>query len=124
MSDDKALGFMAIRCHEIHLDGVNAAIERITARVQDRPAYISVDIDVLDPAYAPGTGTPESGGLASWQLLHILRELSSLNVVGADIMEVAPAYDHAEITGIAASHVGYEILSSWAPPLAEGIKTR
>jgi agmatinase len=125
MSDDKALGFMTIRCHQIHLDGVNAVVEAVRARVKDRPAYISVDIDVLDPAFAPGTGTPESGGLASWQLLHIIRELSSLNVVGADIMEVAPAYDHAEITGIAAAHVGYELLSSWAPKLeGDGLRTR
>jgi agmatinase len=125
MADDKALGFMAIRCHEIHLDGVQSIVERIKARVQDRPAYISVDIDVLDPAYAPGTGTPESGGLASWQLLYLLRELSSLNIIGADIMEVAPAYDHAEITGIAAAHIGYELLSAWAPKLEDkNLQTR
>jgi agmatinase len=126
MSDDRALGFTAIRCHEVHLDGVGAAIERVRARVGTRPAYVSVDIDVLDPAFAPGTGTPESGGLASWQLLHMLRELRGLDVVGGDIVEVAPAYDHAEITGVAAAHVGYELLSSWAPPLPDGtgISTR
>lgn len=124
MSDDQVLGFMTVRSHEIHLDGVSAAIERVRRRVRDRPAYISVDIDVLDPAFAPGTGTPESGGLASWQLLHMLRELGDLNVIGADIMEVCPAYDHAEITGIAAAHVGYEILSGWAPPLPDAVKTR
>lgn len=120
MSDDHALGFTAIRCHEVHLDGVRAAVERVRARVADRPAYVSVDIDVLDPAYAPGTGTPESGGLASWQLLHMLRELRGLNVVGGDVVEVAPAYDHAQITGIAAAHIGYELLSAWAPPLPDG----
>lgn len=124
MSDDKVLGFMAIRSHEIHLDGVESIVERIKARVGNRVAYVSVDIDVLDPAFAPGTGTPESGGLASWQLLYLLRELKGMNVIGADIMEVAPAYDHAEITGIAAAHVGYEILSAWAPPLAGDVKTR
>jgi agmatinase len=125
MTDDKALGFMAIRSHEIHLDGVQSIVERIRARVQDRPAYISVDIDVLDPAYAPGTGTPESGGLSSWQLLYLLRELGNLNVIGADIMEVAPAYDHADITGIAAAHVGYELLSGWAPKISgDGLKIR
>lgn len=124
MSDDKVLGFMAIRSHEIHLDGVESVVERIKARVGNRVAYVSVDIDVLDPAFAPGTGTPESGGLASWQLLYLLRELKGMNVIGADIMEVAPAYDHAEITGIAAAHVGYEILSAWAPPLAGDVKTR
>ena len=124
MSDDEVLGFMTVRSHEIHLGGVDDAITRVRRRVQNAPVYVSVDIDVLDPAFAPGTGTPESGGLASWQLLHMLRELGDLNIIGADIMEVAPAYDHAEITGIAAAHVGYEILSGWAPKLGGGIKTR
>lgn len=115
MLEDKALGFMTIRCHELHLDGVQVAIERIHQRTMGRPVYVSVDIDVLDPAFAPGTGTPEPGGMASWQLLHIIRSLTDLHVVGADIMEVSPAYDHAEITGFAAAHVGYELLSNWAP---------
>ena len=70
-----------------------------------------MDIDVLDPAHAPGTGTPEAGGMTSRELLGILRGLAGLTVVSADIVEVAPAYDHAEITGIAASHVAYELLS-------------
>ena len=125
MLDDRALGFTAVRCHEIHLDGPAATVERIRSRVADRPVYVSVDIDVLDPAYAPGTGTPESGGLASWQLLYLLRELAGLNLVGGDIVEVCPPYDHAEITGIAAAHVAYELLSAWAPPLAaESLRTR
>jgi len=127
MDDDRALGFLAIRCHEIHIDGVQPVLERIHARAQDRPVYVSVDIDALDPAFAPGTGTPEAGGLASWQLLHLLRELAPLNQVGGDIVEVAPAYDHAAITGVAAAHIGYELLSAWAPPLPEdagGLRTR
>lgn len=125
MLEDRALGFMAIRCHELHLDGVEVAIERIKARALDRPVYLSIDIDVLDPAFAPGTGTPEPGGLATWQLLHIIRSLSDLNIVGGDIMEVSPTYDHAEITGFAAAHVGYEILSAIAPRLeTESLKTR
>ena len=66
---------------------------------------------MLDPAFAPGTGTPEAGGLSSAQLLEVLRGLAGLDVVGADIVEVAPAYDHAEITGIAAAHTAYELLS-------------
>jgi agmatinase len=80
-------------------------------RLDEGPVYVSVDIDVLDPAAAPGTGTPEAGGLTSRELLATVRGLAGLNVVGADIVEVAPAYDHAEITGIAASHVAYELLS-------------
>lgn len=72
---------------------------------------VFADIDVLDPGFAPGTGTPEAGGMSSRELLEVLRGLEGLNVVGADIVEVAPAYDHAEITGIAAAHVAYDLLS-------------
>jgi agmatinase len=72
---------------------------------------VSVDIDVLDPSHAPGTGTPEAGGMTSRELLGILRGLAGAKVVSADVVEVAPAYDHAEITGIAAAHVAYELIS-------------
>ena len=95
-----------------------AAIERMLARIGDRPVYVSVDIDVLDPAHAPGTGTPEAGGLTSRELLRMLRAFAGTNLVGADIVEVSPSYDHAEITGIAAAHVGYELLSAMALPKA------
>jgi agmatinase len=114
LSDDTALGFSVVHALELEDLGSRGVIERIRARVQDRPVYVSVDIDVLDPAFAPGTGTPESGGLLSRELLAVLRGFSSMQLVGADIVEVAPAYDHAEITGIAASHVGYELLSAMA----------
>ncbi len=87
-------------------------IELIHDRVADRPVYVSLDIDVLDPAFAPGTGTPESGGLLSRELLGVLRGFAGVNVVGADVVEVAPAYDHAQITGIAASHALYELISA------------
>jgi agmatinase len=119
MDDDQALGFAHVRCEEIESIGVRGTIERIGARLGDRPVYVSVDIDVLDPAFAPGTGTPESGGLTARELLMMLRATRTLNVVGADIVEVAPAYDHAEITGIAAAHVAYELLSAWAPHLTD-----
>ena len=95
--------------------GWRAVAERVAQRVGDRPVYVSVDIDVLDPAHAPGTGTPEAGGLTSRELLAVLRSTSALRVVGADVVEVAPAYDHAEITGIAAAHVAYELVSAMAP---------
>ncbi|MFJ9567852.1 agmatinase [Streptomyces fuscichromogenes] len=117
MDQDRALGFVPVRCEEIEYIGVRGTVERMHARLGDRPVYVSVDIDVLDPAFAPGTGTPESGGLTSRELLMMLRATSGLNVVGADIVEVSPSYDHAEITGIAAAHVGYELLSAWAPKL-------
>ena len=74
---------------------------------------------MLDPAFAPGTGTPEAGGMTSRELLAMLRQLAELDIVGADIVEVAPAYDHAEMTGIAASHAAYELISAMAPRKSE-----
>ncbi|MFA9431047.1 agmatinase [Egicoccus sp. AB-alg2] len=115
LTDDRRLGFTAVTCPEVELDGLAGAIERVHARLGDRPVYVSVDIDVLDPAHAPGTGTPEAGGLTSRELLVMLRSFASLDLVGADVVEVAPAYDHAQLTGIAASHVSYELLSAMAP---------
>ena len=111
LSDDSALGFSVVHSREMDDLGAGGVVERILARVGERPVYVSVDIDVLDPAFAPGTGTPEAGGLTSRELLAVLRGLAGLHLVGADVVEVAPAYDHAEMTGIAASHVVYELLS-------------
>jgi agmatinase len=90
-------------------DGIAGVVERMRARVGDRPVYVSVDIDVLDPAHAPGTGTPEAGGMTSRELLTVLRAFGDLNLVSADIVEVSPAYDHAQLTGIAAAHVGLHL---------------
>jgi len=114
LTEDAELGFQVVSAPEVEYIGVTGLIERIAARVGDRPVYVSVDIDVLDPAHAPGTGTPEAGGLTSRELLATLRSFGPLNLVGADIVEVAPAYDHAQITGIAAAHVAYELLSALA----------
>jgi agmatinase len=111
LPDSERLGFATVHSVDMQLRGLSAAIERMRERLGDAAVYVSVDIDVLDPAHAPGTGTPEAGGLTSRELLAMLRELADLDVVGADIVEVAPAYDHAELTGIAASHVAYELLS-------------
>jgi guanidinobutyrase / D-arginase len=111
LAEDGVLGFQVIGSDDYQTDGVTTVVERMRARLGDVPVYVSIDIDVLDPAHAPGTGTPEAGGLTSRELLHTLRGLVGANVVGADIVEVAPAYDHAEITGIAAAHVAYELLS-------------
>ena len=80
-------------------------------RVGDAPVYVSVDIDVLDPAHAPGTGTPEAGGLTSRELLSLVRGLGAAAVVGGDVVEVSPAYDHAEITAVAAAHVLYDLVT-------------
>jgi len=112
--DDAGFGFKIISSMELAETGVATSIERIKERVGGSPLYVSIDIDVLDPAFAPGTGTPEAGGLTSRELLQILRGLRDTNIVGADVVEVAPAYDHAELTAIAASHVTYEFVSLFA----------
>ncbi|OLL77474.1 Agmatinase [Pseudonocardia sp. Ae263_Ps1] len=111
LTDDEVLGFQVIGTDAFQTDGVPAVVERMRRRLGTGPVYVSVDVDVLDPAHAPGTGTPEAGGLTTRELLHVLRSLVGVDVVGADVVEVAPAYDHAEITGIAAAHVAYELLS-------------
>jgi agmatinase len=114
LTADADVGFRVISADETGHLGVAGVAELIAERVGDRPMYVSIDIDVLDPAHAPGTGTPEAGGLTSRELLGILRTLRHLHLIGADIVEVAPSYDHAQITGIAAAHVGYELLSALA----------
>ncbi len=108
--DDHAFGFQIIRCSDIDVIGVPAAIQKVKDRLGDTPVYVSIDIDVLDPAFAPGTGTPEMGGLHSRELLALLRGLDGINIVGADVVEVAPAYDHADITTLAAATVVFDLL--------------
>jgi agmatinase len=112
--DDAGMGFTIVRSLDFEDYGIDAIAERVLHRVGDAPVYLSVDIDVLDPAFAPGTGTPEGGGMTSRELLGVLRRFSSVNLVGADVVEVAPAYDHAEITGVAAANVAYEFVSAMA----------
>lgn len=108
---DHKFGFQIIRCSDLDQIGVPAAVERVKDRIGDTPVYVSVDIDVLDPAFAPGTGTPESGGLDARELLGLLRGLGDLNIVAADVVEVAPAYDHADITSLAAATVVFDLLA-------------
>jgi agmatinase len=115
LTDDQVLGFQIVGAHDMDDLGWRGAAEKIARRVGDRPTYVSVDIDVLDPSHAPGTGTPEAGGLTSRELLSILRSLREVNLIGADIVEVSPAYDHAEVTGIAAAHIAYELITAMAP---------
>ncbi len=114
LTSDGDLGFEIVHSVEMDALGTAGVIDLMRARVGDRPVYVSIDIDVLDPAFAPGTGTPEAGGLTSRELLAIIRGFAGVTIVGADIVEVAPAYDHAQITGIAAAHVAYELLSVMA----------
>jgi agmatinase len=110
LEDNAALGFHTLLARELEAAGVSGAVE--LARVHLRPpVYVSVDIDVLDPAYAPGTGTPEPGGLTSRELLAILRGLAGLDVVAADVVEVSPPYDPAGVTAMAAAAAAYDLLS-------------
>jgi agmatinase len=104
-------GVTIIAAPEVHEAGPKAVCERIVSVVGDAPAYLSFDIDCLDPAFAPGTGTPEIGGLASWQVQAMLRGLDGLRFVGMDVVEVAPPYDTAEITALAAATVVWEYLA-------------
>jgi agmatinase len=120
LRDDAAVGFQVVPADDYQDGTVASIVQRMRARLGAGPVYVSIDIDVLDPAAAPGTGTPEAGGLTSRELLQTLRGLVGLDVIGADIVEVAPAYDHAEITGIAAAHVGYELLSVLARNRLDG----
>jgi agmatinase len=101
----------------VHSDGPGRTAQRIREIVGHQPVYITFDIDALDPAFAPGTGTPVWGGLTSHQAAVILRALGGLNVVGGDVVEVSPPFDHAGITAIAGAHVATELLSLCAVPL-------
>ena len=114
LADSERLGFATVHCTELEELGVSGTVARMHQRLGDAPVYVSVDIDVLDPAHAPGTGTPEAGGMTSRELLGVLRGLAGRRVVSGDIVEVSPPYDHAEMTGIAAAHEGYELLSVMA----------
>jgi len=112
--NDAELGFKVVHCDELQSHGVAHVVKRIRDRVGDHPLYLSIDIDVLDPAHAPGTGTPEIAGMTSRELVNVLRGLKGLNLVAADIVEVAPAYDHAEITSLAAATIAFEIINIMA----------
>ena len=114
LAADAELGFRIVDCDQVAEKGPAWTAERIRERVGEGPVYLSIDIDVLDPAFAPGTGTPEAGGLSSRELLQVLRGLKGLRLASADLVEVAPAYDHAEVTGIAAAHLVYELLGLMA----------
>ncbi len=114
LEEDRRFGFGIITAADVYHQGVAEVVDRLRSRVGDRPVYLSVDIDVLDPAHAPGTGTPEAGGVTSRELLEILRRLAGLRVVGADVVEVSPPYDHAQLTGVAAAHVAYDLVSLMA----------
>jgi len=103
-------GVVMITAHDVHEQGPVVVADRIRQVIGDAPVYLSCDVDVLDPAFAPGTGTPEIGGLASWQVQAIIRRLRGLQFVGMDMVEVCPPYDVAEITALAAATMAWEYL--------------
>ncbi|KAJ7439459.1 arginase deacetylase [Mycena latifolia] len=116
---DEAVGFAVISTEDIDDYGIEQVIKKIRDRVGTGPVYLSLDIDVIDPGMAPATGTPEAGGWTTREVRRILRGLAGLNFVGCDIVEVAPAYDHAEITSRAASGIVADFLQMMqadAPP--------
>ncbi|UVE70153.1 agmatinase (plasmid) [Burkholderia pyrrocinia] len=108
--NDDFMGVPILDAPWVHEHGIRATIDRIVEIVGTRPAYFTFDVDGLDPAFAPGTGTPVPGGLSTAQALSIIRGLTSIDMVGADVVEVAPAYDHADITALAAAHVASELI--------------
>lgn len=112
---DGTEGLEVLTAPWIHRNGIDAGIKVARDRADTSPVYLSFDIDALDPSGAPGTGTPVPGGLASWQALELVRGLGGLDLVGMDIVEVAPPFDHAEITALAAAHVAHD----WLCVLAE-----
>jgi agmatinase len=108
--NDDFMGTNILDAQYVHDNGWQKVVERIREIVGDNLVYLTFDVDSLDPAYAPGTGTPVPGGLSSLQALAIIRNLGGLNFIGADVVEVAPSYDHAEITALAAAHVARDII--------------
>jgi agmatinase len=109
-------GVTVLSAQDVHASTPAAVAAQILDVVGDIPAYLSFDIDVLDPAFAPGTGTPEIGGLASWQAQAILRRLKQIRFVGMDVVEVSPSFDVAEITSLAAATMVWEYLGILGAP--------
>lgn len=112
--NDEHFGFETIRALDFDRLGVEEVVGRMRQRIGDLPVYLSVDVDVLDPAFAPGTGTPEFGGLNSRELLTVLRALPGNQLVGFDVVEVSPPYDHAEVTSLAAATVAFDVMALMA----------
>ena len=107
------LGVNILDARWVHEHGAAAVAKRVKEIVGSHETYVTFDIDCLDPAFAPGTGTPVWGGLASWQAAAILRDLAGINMVGGDIVEVSPPFDTTGATAIAGSHVAVELMSLW-----------
>ena len=111
LADARALAARVLTISQVFDLGIPAVVSEIRSVVGERPVYVSLDIDAVDPAFAPGTGTPEVGGLSSYQMLQLVRGLRGLNMVGFDLVEVSPPYDHSDITSILAANLAFEFLS-------------
>lgn len=112
--NDQAHGFEVLDARWLHAHGAAECIEAIRSRVGDAPCYVTFDIDFLDPAFAPGTGTPVVGGFSTHDALTLVRGLAGLRIVGMDVVEVSPPFDHAEITAFAGASIAQELLAAWA----------
>ncbi len=108
--NDDFMGINILDAPWVHANGPQKTLETILSIVGDRPTYLTFDIDCLDPAFAPGTGTPVAGGLTSAQALHIIRGMEPVNLVGTDVVEVSPPFDQSELTAIAAAHIAADLL--------------
>jgi agmatinase len=122
-TNDDTLGFNVLDARWVHEQGVNAVAERVRSIVGDQAVYLTFDIDCLDPAFAPGTGTPVCGGLSSFQALEIIRGLAGINLVGMDLVEVAPAYDSGDITAFAGASLAAEFLCLFAANPRRALET-
>lgn len=107
------LGVNIIDAREVHIEGPVKTAAKIRSILGDHPTYLTFDIDGLDPAFAPGTGTPVWGGLTSGQAVIMLRDIAGINLVGGDVVEVSPQYDTTGATAIAGAHVAMELMSLW-----------
>ncbi|MFA0027317.1 agmatinase [Vibrio breoganii] len=107
-------GFNVINAMQANDQSADEIVAQIRKVIGDKPVYVTFDIDCLDPAFAPGTGTPVCGGLNSDKVLKILRGLAGVNIVGMDVVEVSPAYDHADLTALAGATVALELMHAWA----------
>lgn len=112
--NDDTMGMNIIDAREVHETGPTAVAQKIKSILGDRPTYVSFDIDCLDPAFAPGTGTPVWGGLSTGQAAIILRDIAGINMLGGDIVEVSPPFDTTGATAVAGAHVAMELICLWA----------
>jgi len=121
--NDDFMGVNIVDARSVHRRGVDSVLEEVLNIVGQRPTYLTFDIDCLDPAFAPGTGTPVAGGLSSAQALELVRGLLPAHIIGMDVVEVSPPYDPSDITALAAAHLAADMLCVWAAQRQSHIHT-